>query len=226
MLANTLNLTFHGIGAPVVPPAEGELKYFVSADVFRKTVAMLDGLEAARGVKAHVTFDDGNISDYDIGLPTLIEHRRRGIFFILAGRIGAKGYVSASQIRDILAAGMEIGTHGHDHVDWRVLDAAGRQRELVDARKKIEDMAGAPVTSASVPFGRFDRPLLAQLKQLAYDRVYTSSTGLAYENVWFRPRRSLTDAFEPERDLASLATFEAKGRGLAYRLARRLRYGA
>lgn len=225
MLANALYLTFHGIGSPVVPPAEGELKYFVSADVFRKTVAMLADLEVARGIKTHVTFDDGNLSDYEVGFPTLLDHRRSGTFFVIAGRIGQKGYLSAAQIREMADAGMRIGTHGHDHVDWRRLDAAGRQRELVDARRRIEDVVGSAVGFASVPFGGFDRPLLKTLKSLGYERVFTSSTGLAYGSHWFCPRRSLTDVFDPATDLDGLVGAQARVRALAYRVARRFRYG-
>ncbi|MDX3973965.1 polysaccharide deacetylase family protein [Shinella sp.] len=224
MLANTMYLTFHGIGAPIVPPAKGELRYFVTADVFRRTIAGLGELEAKTGVEAHVTFDDGNISDYDVALPTLVEHGRRGIFFVLAGRIGQQGYLSAAQIREIAAAGMTIGSHGHDHVDWRRLDAAGRRLELVDARKKIEDVVGSPVAYASIPFGGFDQLVLRQLKAERYDRVFTSSTGLTYRDTWFCPRRSLTDTFDPATGLLPLASADQKARGLAYRIARRLRY--
>lgn len=225
MLANALYLTFHGIGAPVIPPADGELKYFVSADVFHETIAMLDTLEAVSGIETHVTFDDGNVSDYDLGLPALLAHRRSGKFFVLAGRIGQKGYLSADQIREMAAAGMEIGTHGHGHVDWRRLDAAGRQLELVDARRKIEDILGAPVTSASLPFGGFDRQLLQRLKSLGYERVFTSSTGLAYTSQWFCPRRSLTDTFDPATSLDAMVGTDAGIRSLAYLWARRMRYG-
>jgi peptidoglycan/xylan/chitin deacetylase (PgdA/CDA1 family) len=224
MLANRLYLTFHGIGAPIVPPAEGELKYFVSPDVFRQTVDMLDGLEEQTKVQAHVTFDDGNLSDYAIGLPWLIERRRKGIFFVLAGRIGQNGYLSASQIREIAAAGMAIGTHGHDHVDWRRLDETGAERELVVARRSIEDVLGLPVTCASLPFGRFDRPLLRRLKALGYDRVFTSSMSLALDNTWFCPRRSLTRTFDPSTELMPLVGLDEKVRGVAYAAARRLRY--
>lgn len=224
MLAKSLYLTFHGIGEPVVPPTEGELRYFVSKDVFRQTIAGLDKLEAETGVEAHVTFDDGNISDYDVGLPTLIECGRSAIFFVLAGRIDRNGYLSAAQIREMAAAGMQIGTHGHDHVDWRRLDEEGFRRELVDARRKIEDLLGSPVAHASVPFGGFDRPLLRRLKSLGYERVFTSSTGLVYPSAWFCPRRSLTEAFDPAADLLPLAAGSAKLRASAYAVARKLRY--
>ncbi len=224
MLANSLYLTFHGIGDPIVPLAEGEGRYFVTRERFVDTISRLEELEKDCAIKAHVTFDDGNLSDYDVGFPALLDHRRKGTFFVLAGRIGEKGYLSAAQIRDMAEAGMTIGTHGHDHVDWRMLDAAGQKREFVDARKAIEDVAGRAVTMAAIPFGQFDRALLQRLKQADYQRVFTSSQGLAVEGAWFCPRKSPTTGFDPQTDLAPLATPRAKARGFAYAIARKLRY--
>lgn len=224
MLANSLYLTFHGIGEPVVPLAEGEGRYFVTRECFRQTVACLDALEKNSGIKAHLTFDDGNLSDYDVGFPTLLDHGRKAIFFVLAGRIGQEGYLSAAQIREMAQAGMTIGTHGRDHVDWRTLDADGRKREFVDARKAIEDTAGQAVTLAAIPFGRFDRTVLRHLRQEGYERAFTSSQGLALESAWFCPRKSPTADFNPQTDLEPLATPGAKVRGLAYAIARKLRY--
>ncbi|MBA5775930.1 polysaccharide deacetylase family protein [Stappia sp. F7233] len=224
MLANNLYLTFHGIGDPIVPLAEGEGRYFVGKDVYRQVIAQLAVLERATGVKAHVTFDDGNLSDYETGFPALQEHGRKGSFFVLAGRIGRHGYLSAARIRELADAGMEIGSHGHDHVDWRRLDEAGRRREFSDARKRIEDVAGRAVTSAAVPFGRFDRFVLAHLKQEGFARVLTSSQGLAMSGSWFCPRTSLTQDFDPARDLAPLAGASARLKGVAYAALRKLRY--
>lgn len=224
MLANSLYLTFHGIGEPLVPLAEGEGRYFVTRERFRETVARLDALEKSSGIKAHLNFDDGNLSDYDVGFPTLLDHGRKGIFFVLAGRIGKKGYLSAAQIREMAEAGMTIGSHGHDHVDWRTLDESGRKREFVDARKAIEDAAGQEVTVAAIPFGRFDRAVLRHLRQERFERVFTSSQGLALEGAWFCPRKSPTADFDPKTDLEPLATPRAKARGLAYAIARKLRY--
>lgn len=224
MFANRLYLTFHGIGEPLVPLSEGEGRYFVARDVYRTLIGTLAALEKTAGVTAHVTFDDGNLSDYETGFPALQEHGRKGSFFVLAGRIGKHGYLSAAQIRELADAGMEIGSHGHDHVDWRRLDEAGRRREFSDARKRIEDTAGRAVTSAAVPFGRFDRFVLAHLKQEGYSRVFTSSQGLAMSGSWFCPRTSLTQDFDPARDLAPLASTGARLKGVAYAALRKLRY--
>ena len=224
MLARTQVLTFHGIGAPAVPVSEAAQRYFVSPETYRRTIAGLAELERRHGVRLEVTFDDGNLSDFTVGLPALLDAGRSGRFFVLAGRIGADGYLSADQIRQIHAAGSTIGCHGHDHVDWRKLDAAGFRKELHDARRKIEDVLGAPVTEAAIPFGAFDRQVLARLKEAGYERVYTSSFGLAYQSAWFCPRWSVTDTFDPDRDVTPRLSAKQKLMSSLYALARRLRY--
>lgn len=224
MLARTQVLTFHGIGEPVVPISPDAQRYFVSPEVYRRTIAGLTGLEQRHGVRMEVTFDDGNLSDFTIGLPALVEAGRSGRFFVLAGRIGETGYLSAEQIREIHSAGSTIGCHGQDHVDWRKLDEAGFQRELVDARRKIEDMLGAPVTKAAIPFGAFDRQVLRKLREAGYSRIYTSNFGLAYDSAWFCPRWSVMDTFDPDRDITPRLSLKQKVRSSVYAVARRARY--
>ncbi|GAB4518212.1 MAG: polysaccharide deacetylase family protein [Roseibium sp.] len=224
MLAKTQVLTFHGIGAPVQPVSEEEAQFFVPEEAYRQTIRLLSDMEQRHSARFDVTFDDGNLSDFTVGLPALVEAGRRGRFFVLAGRIGARGYLSESQMRDIDAAGSVIGTHGYDHVDWRTLDEAGFRRELFDARRRIEDVIGKPVTEAAIPFGAFDRQVLHRLKKAGYDRVYTSTPGLSYGGAWFCPRWSPTATFDPRRDLPPRLALKQKLRGTAYALARRFRY--
>lgn len=224
MLAHTQVLTFHGIGDPAVPVTPAERNYYVPAEKYRHTISRLSRLEDQYGVSLEVTFDDGNLSDFTIGLPALVDVGRKGRFFVLAGRIDAEGFLTASQMREIAAEGSTIGCHGHDHVDWRKLDETGFQREFYDARRKIEDAVGHPVTEAAIPFGAFDRNVLHRLKQAGYSRVYTSTPGLAYETSWFCPRWSPTVSFDPDVDFAPRLATKQKLKSSLYALARRGRY--
>lgn len=224
MLARTLFLTFHGVGDPVVPLSPGEGRYFVTAEAYRRTIGALAALEAAHGVDIRVTFDDGNLSDYAVGLPALAEAGRTATFFVLAGRIGAPGYLTGEQMREMQAAGMAIESHGWAHVDWRRLDDAGRRREFADASRRIEDETGTAVTQAAIPFGAFDRDLLGRLKDAGYSHVHTSTAGLSFGNAWFRPRWSVTDGFDPDRDIAPRLSLKEVLWGTAYAPLRRARY--
>jgi len=225
MLANELYITFHGIGEPVVSIENNEARYFVSQKVYKEIISLLPEIESSAGVKIHVTFDDGNISDLRQGLPPLVDAGRPATFFVLAGRIGERGYLDGSDLRTLLDAGMTIGSHGRDHVDWRTLDETGRQREFVEARDAICQVIGRPVEDAALPFGRFDRDVLSHLKALGYRRVYTSARGTTTPGAWFCPRTSITRDFAPRRDLPVLCTAQARFKGWLLARARKVKYG-
>ena len=45
-----------------------------------------------------ISFDDGNASDLEIGLPALLERGLTATFFVLAGRLGRPGSLDADEV--------------------------------------------------------------------------------------------------------------------------------
>ena len=169
-------LNFHGlgkVGARAMEP--GEAAYWVSADLFADTLVLADRL--AEKVETYFTFDDGNASDLEIAAPLLARHGRSATFFVLADRIDQPGSLGRADLRALVAEGHRIGSHGAAHVDWRRLDAAGRHREITEARAEIAEAAGVAVTDAGIPFGAYDRKVLQALAAEGFDRVYSSDKG-------------------------------------------------
>jgi peptidoglycan/xylan/chitin deacetylase (PgdA/CDA1 family) len=183
-----INLTFHGIGAPphAVDPAEASV--WIDEDRFHRT------LDAVRGRSdVHLTFDDGNRSDVEVALPALLERGLTGTFFVLAGRLDDAGYLSREDVRRLVEAGMTIGSHGMHHRDWRLLSAAALDDELGVARRQLQNVTDRPVDVASIPFGAYDRRVLARLRhERGFARIYTSDGGVARAGAWLQPRTSLT----------------------------------
>jgi peptidoglycan/xylan/chitin deacetylase (PgdA/CDA1 family) len=206
-------VNFHGIGAPARDLETGEAPFWLD---FSRFTDVLD-LIAARppGKRARITFDDGNSSDLAIAVPEL---RRRGLeatFFILTGRLGRHGSLDGSDVRDLLAAGMLIGSHGIAHRDLTGLDAAVLQDELVRSRAALEGIAEMPVNRFSVPFGRYNTRVLNAIRQAGYTSAATSDGGTARPSAFLQPRRSL-------RNDMTLAECEAVLDGRAS-VARRMR---
>ncbi|MGF1663651.1 MAG: polysaccharide deacetylase family protein [Kineosporiaceae bacterium] len=181
-----INVCFHGVGEPARELEPGEDRYWVGVDTFR---AVLD--EIATWPDVRISFDDGNASDVVHGLPALQERGLTATFFVLARRLGLPGSLGADDVRALRRAGMTIGSHGMDHRPWRALPPEARERELVTARQRIAEAAGAPVTEAACPLGRYDRRLLADLRSLGYTRVHTSDRRRARPDAWLQPRFSV-----------------------------------
>ena len=181
------NVCFHGVGAPRRRVDDAEARYWVTSDNFLR---ILD--ELASWPSVALSFDDGNASDVQTGLPALVERGLTGTFFVLAGRLDAPGSLAADEVGAITEAGMAVGSHGMDHISWRHLDAAARLREFVDARAMIAAASGCAVDQAAFPRGQYDRAALASLRRHGYSRVFTSDARPARPGAWLQPRYSVT----------------------------------
>lgn len=171
---NRIILMFHGIGdiPSAIPTAERP--YWISKSLFREIVDLV----ARRQFKNEVvlTFDDGNSSDL-FAATELVQAGLKGHFFLLAGRLGTPDYLDRASARDIARAGMEVGLHGHSHVDWRINHSSDWKREVVEARTRVEEAIDAAISSVAIPFGYYDRNVLKHLKDSGFDRIYTSDPG-------------------------------------------------
>lgn len=181
-------LTVHGIGDPPRALEPGEDRTWVTVDRFEQA---LDAVAGRPDV--HITFDDGNASDVEIALPRLLERGLTAQFFLLAGRLGEQGRVGVDGVRELVDAGMGIGSHGWAHRDWRRLHPSEVRDEMVEAPRRLAALSGRPVTDVAVPFGSYDRTVLARLRAAGIERVYTSDGGPTASGRWLQSRTSLHD---------------------------------
>lgn len=180
------NLTFHGIGERPAGLSRGADDVWLDAPRFH---AVLDALADRDDVA--ISFDDGNLSDLTHALPALRSRRLHATFFIVSGRIGEPGYLDEDGVRELCDGGMAIGCHGMLHRPWRRLDDAALHEELVEARRRLEEVVARPVDAASCPFGAYDRRVLSRLRRAGYRRVFTSDGGHAAPGAWLQPRTTV-----------------------------------
>jgi peptidoglycan/xylan/chitin deacetylase (PgdA/CDA1 family) len=125
-----------------------------------------------------LTFDDGCETDLITVSPMLKEFAFNATFYITVGFLGKRGFMSQQQVRDLAQNGMEIGCHSLTHPFLSDVNEAGLQREIADAKKQLEDIAGVSVRHYSCPGGRWDERVVAIAKQAGYQSLATSEIGL------------------------------------------------
>ncbi|MCT9818985.1 polysaccharide deacetylase family protein [Microbacterium sp. W1N] len=188
----TVEICFHGIGVCEREREAGEARYWMPEAEFLRVLDALVGLPDVT-----LSFDDGNRSDIEIGLPALQERGLRATFFALAGRLDDAASLHPDDLRELAGAGMTVGTHGWDHIPWRGLTDHDAHRELIDARGALAEAAGTDVRTAALPLGRYDRRLLARLRGAGYDAVYSSDRLPFHDGTWLRARYSVTASDTP-----------------------------
>jgi peptidoglycan/xylan/chitin deacetylase (PgdA/CDA1 family) len=132
------------------------------------------------GGTVSITFDDGWASDYEEAFPALRELHMRATFFVVPTLVGTPGYVTWGQLREMVAAGMEVASHSMTHPFMHRLDRAGLEREFGESKTIIEQRLGHPVRAASLPRGWEPPDFQPVLRDLGYRVFCTSRIGWWY----------------------------------------------
>lgn len=181
-------LTFHGIGTPPTRVPEDERPVWMTEEAFVSFIASASSSADGLGVGLHATFDDGNRSDLEIAAPVLSEYGISASFFPCTGRLTTAGYLSAEDIRQLFALGFEVGSHGIQHVRWTQLRRDSLDLEINGSKRILEDILETTIQSVAIPFGSYNRRVLAALRAAGYKTAYTCDPGFAYPGQW-RVRR-------------------------------------
>ena len=122
-----------------------------------------------------LTFDDGGAS-FHHPIASLLEQRGwRGHFFITTDRIGAPGFLSESEIRDLHRRGHIIGSHSCSHpTRMAALTRPDLDREWRLSLARLSAIIGEPVTTASVPGGYYGRQVGEAAQAAGIRTLFTS----------------------------------------------------
>lgn len=195
-----LMLMYHavmpGAGTPSWPWAvsagrfEAQLDYLVREGWRTLTMADLADNDAHPPLRSVViTFDDG-YADNLVAVNMLAQRGMRASWFIVSGSVGqqpnwpADGrpdgrLLSTQDLRDMRAAGMEIGSHTRSHRALTETALAELDGELRGARQDLEDMLSAPVLSFAYPYGKFDVTCVEAVRAAGYRAACTTRSGWA-----------------------------------------------
>lgn len=117
-----------------------------------------------------ITFDDGWTNQYTNALPLLKKYGQLGTFYLISGELTDQpDYMSVSQIKDIIAAGNEIGSHTITHPDLTTLSQSAMQNEMQQSKITLQNSLGVSVAAFAYPFGAYNANTLTFGKT-----IYTS----------------------------------------------------
>ena len=100
-----------------------------------------------------ITFDDGHLDNYTTAFPIMQKYGFTGVLYLVGGFIGAQEYMNVDQIKELAAAGWEVGSHSMSHQQLTSLDPEQQRYEIVESRKFLQEKLDLPVLTLAYPFG-------------------------------------------------------------------------
>jgi peptidoglycan/xylan/chitin deacetylase (PgdA/CDA1 family) len=171
--------------ALTVTPAqlETELRYLQAHEIHTITASELAERLARGETLEHVavlTFDDGYLDARTEALPLLQRYGAKATFYVIAHTIGTPRHLAWRDIRALLAAGMEIGAHGTDHLDLSKMPPAEQQFQVTHCIETIARYTGVRPRTYAYPSGRYDAATLAVMKAEGIEAAFTMQYGLVH----------------------------------------------
>jgi peptidoglycan/xylan/chitin deacetylase (PgdA/CDA1 family) len=144
-----------------------------------------------------ITFDDGYVNVLEAAVPEL---QRRGFtasVFIISDRLSGTNdwddgpawpLLSAGQVGELAAGGMEIGSHGATHVRLVGLEAGQLDAEVSGSRASLGELIGAPVRGFAYPYGSMDAAARRAVHEAGYGYACAVETPTADLGLMALPR--------------------------------------
>jgi peptidoglycan/xylan/chitin deacetylase (PgdA/CDA1 family) len=128
-----------------------------------------------------ITFDDAYEDFHEHAYPVLAERKLEAALFVVAGLVGRtnlwdrprgepeRRLLDWPRLRELAAAGVEIGSHSMSHPDLRRLTDEELEVECRGSREAVEDGLGRPVRFFAYPHGRYDRRVKRAVRAAGYE---------------------------------------------------------
>lgn len=153
---------------------------------------------------AAITFDDGMRNNHAIALPILREYGIPATVYVTIGFIdgtspwvGTEGdgaMMDVRELRELVAAGWELGAHTMTHPDLSRLDYEACRREIEQSRDELAQIAGTRVETFAYPFGRYGPEAVAAARDSGLLAAVTTGSG-SWER--YEITRAMIGAIDP-----------------------------
>lgn len=135
-----------------------------------------------------ITFDDGYLDNYR-PLEWLARRGMRATLFMVSDDVGGHAswpgevgsgspMLDAGQLRELQAAGIEIGSHTRRHARLTEVADPGELRDQVSgSRAALQDLLQAPIDSFAYPYGAYDARVRDAVAEAGYRVACVTRSG-------------------------------------------------
>ena len=127
-----------------------------------------------------ITFDDGYVSVLDTAVPELARYGFGATAYIISDRLGGTNewdegptwpLLSADGVRELAAAGIEIGSHAATHMRLAGVGPEHLSAEVHDSRASLAALLGTEIRGFAYPYGSMDAAARRAVREAGYDHA-------------------------------------------------------
>jgi len=182
-----VSLVYHSVG--YVDPKDDPYRLNISPSNFERHLKIISQYRD----NILITFDDGYRNNFEYAFSMLKKYKLSTTIFLITdfidGRIKAENFagdgfkvppLAWEEIKAMDRAGVGFGSHSKTHPVLSNLSIEQLKGELIDSKKRIEDMLGHRINSFSYPFGysgSFNEKTRKSLQDSGYTCAFVNLMG-------------------------------------------------
>lgn len=138
-----------------------------------------------------LTFDDTDGEQFTIAFQEMKKYGFKGAYFIMTISINRPRYMSKEQLRELADEGNAVEAHTWDHHRVTKYEAEDWEKQLDKPRKLITEITGKEVNYFAYPFGLWNEPAIAEIKERGYKMAFILSSKRDSTDPLFTVRRMI-----------------------------------
>lgn len=138
-----------------------------------------------------ITFDDTDLEQFTIGAAEMNKYGFKAVYFIMSISINRPRYMSREQLKQLSDEGHVIACHTWDHHMVTKYDSTDWDKQLIEPRKKLEEITGKKVEYFAYPFGIWNKEAIPPIKARDYKMAFILSSKRDSADPLFTVRRMI-----------------------------------
>ena len=186
-------LMYHGVGwengpdwpnsLVIVPPLfEQQLQYLTQEGYHIISVEQLaERFVNGESVDKYIalSFDDGYKNNYTEALPLLEKYQAKASFFVVNRDIGSPIHMNEQEIKGLIKAGMELGSHTMNHTPLTDIEDKYLAWELSSSRYFLKKQFDRYIVrTIAYPNGRYNEHIIEEAQKYGFYRGLTGQIGV------------------------------------------------
>lgn len=151
-----------------------------------------------------ITFDDGDLDNFENALPILIKFGYQATFFIPTSYLKDYIHMKWPMVEDLNYNGMTIGSHTLTHANVIAISDYWLDWELKESKRLLEEHIGEPVKFFAYPGGSFSKHAAEHVRDAGYKAAVTTRRS-AYQNILTMDDFFFLNRIHVDNDLESFA---------------------
>lgn len=127
-----------------------------------------------------ITFDDGYRDNYTNAYPILAKYNFTGVIFVITSFLDQKipFYMTWEMAKEVQESGViDIQSHTVNHNSMTELSDEKLRKELIDSKKRIEEILGKPADYVAYPTGTYNLHIASIVRDCGYKGAFTIKYG-------------------------------------------------